>query len=826
MSANVSPRARAWVKWTIANGRTLWLVALLLAIPATWRTVLLYAHLKSDVEALLPQEAPSVLAVKELRARMAGLQYLGVIVDAGTAENVPAAEHFLDDLAGRIRAYPPELQRRVRLGDQEERKFLEDHAPLYLDVVDLVEIRQRIERRRDYEVTKATNMAVDDDEPPPPLDFSDIEKKYTDREGGGTPRASDDGRFSDRDKHLSMLLVEVGEFATGGSRTSELFRRVKADVASLGGPEKYAAGMRVGYTGDVAISVEETEALMSDLSVSSLVVVALVMGVLVFYYRWWRSIFVLIPPLLVATVYAFGVASLPPFAVRELNSNTAFLGSIIVGNGINFGILLLARYVEERRRGVDREEAMVVAWSGSRAGTLSAALAAATSYAALAITDFQGFRQFGTIGGIGMIFAWGVAYVLVPPLALFVDRDERSAPRPVATRLAPASLVGRFVERFPVPIVLASGALTLFAVTRLRGVGANSLEYDFSKLRRADTFVSGEGYWGRQMDALLGTYLTPMVVLADDEGGAKVLAERLRAAAKQAPLDGMLASIRTVDEILPDDQPRKIAEARAIKKVLTPKIRAQIPDDKRALVARFDKPDWQPITVADLPATFTAGSRERDGSIGKAVLVYPKPSSALWEGPSIEVFVRALRAAVANDGRDRAGRVAGSLPVSADILASIRHDGPIASIAAFLGVVLTVVAVFRTRATGMLVLLSLVLGVTWLAASTLVFGVKINFANFIAFPITFGIGVDYAVNVMTRVEEGGREHVGDAIATTGGAVALASATTVIGYSSLLLAENRALYLFGWVAVLGEICCVSAALLTLPALVVLLRRARR
>ncbi len=207
MSGPVSPRVRAWVRWTIANGRTLWLVALLLAIPATWRTALLYAHLKSDVEALLPQEAPSVRAVKELRARMAGLQYLGVIVDAGTAENVPAAEHFLDDLAVEIRAYPPELQRRVRLGDQEERKFLEDHAPLYLDVADLKEIRERIERRRDYEVTKATDMAVDD-EPPPPLDFSDIEQKYTDREGGA-PRASNDGRFSDRDKHLSMLLVQM-----------------------------------------------------------------------------------------------------------------------------------------------------------------------------------------------------------------------------------------------------------------------------------------------------------------------------------------------------------------------------------------------------------------------------------------------------------------------------------------------------------------------------------------------------------------------------------------------------------------------------------------
>jgi len=36
-----------------------------------------------------------------------------------------------------------------------------------------------------------------------------------------------------------------------------------------------------------------------------------------------------------------------------------------------------------------------------------------------------------------------------------------------------------------------------------------------SKLRRVDTWQSGDGYWGRRVDALLGRYLTPTVVLSD-----------------------------------------------------------------------------------------------------------------------------------------------------------------------------------------------------------------------------------------------------------------------------------------------------------------------
>ena len=111
---------------------------------------------------------------------------------------------------------------------------------------------------------------------------------------------------------------------------------------------------------------------------------------------------------------------------------------------------------------------------------------------------------------------------------------------------------------------------------------------------------------------------------------------------------------------------------------------------------------------------------------------------------------------------------------------------------------------------------SLLLGVLWLAGAMMALHVKINFANFIAYPITFGIGVDYSVNMASRWELDGRGSMLDVVKTTGGAVTLCSLTTIIGYSSLLLAQNRALFLFGLLAVLGEIACLSAAVLVLPA----------
>ena len=54
------------------------------------------------------------------------------------------------------------------------------------------------------------------------------------------------------------------------------------------------------------------------------------------------------------------------------------------------------------------------------------------------------------------------------------------------------------------------------------------------------------------------------------------------------------------------------------------------------------------------------------------------------------------------------------------------------------------------------------------------------------------------------------------VQATGGAVALCSLTTILGYGSLLLAHNRALRSFGGMAILGEFATLLAALVMLPA----------
>jgi predicted RND superfamily exporter protein len=64
------------------------------------------------------------------------------------------------------------------------------------------------------------------------------------------------------------------------------------------------------------------------------------------------------------------------------------------------------------------------------------------------------------------------------------------------------------------------------------------------------------------------------------------------------------------------------------------------------------------------------------------------------------------------------------------------------------------------------------------------------------------------------------------IEKTGSAVVLCSFTTTSGYASLLLAGNLGFVSFGLIAVSGELACVTAAVVALPAYLILKSRRPR
>src|SRR6185503_16046777 len=292
-----------------------------------------------------------------------------------------------------------------------------------------------------------------------------------------------------------------------------------------------------GYAGDVAIAVEELSALESDVAVSALLVLIGVVLSILLAFRAPRTLPALALPLAIGTVWGFGVASL---FVSSLGSSTAFLGSIVIGNGINPGIILLARYLEERRRGASAAEAAAVATRTTWRGTLAAAVAAAAGYASLATTSFRGFNEFGVIASAGALTCWLATYLFLPRLLRLVDRGRAAGSSKASSEAAPVGrLAAAIVSRGAGRVVAVSLALVAGAAVLATRLDSRRIEYDMSKLRNRESRRSGEGYWGPQMDALLGRNFTAVAFMSETPAQTREVGAALTRAVKQPPLSSV-----------------------------------------------------------------------------------------------------------------------------------------------------------------------------------------------------------------------------------------------------------------------------------------------
>ena len=814
-------RARRWVRFADRHRRALLLVGALVSALGLWGTVRLYGDLRPDLAELLPANSRSARDLATITRRVGGFAEASVILSG--ADQVSLAL-FADDLAEKLEGAPKDLVRWVEYRVDEVSDFMRPRALLFASRAELEGLRDLLRARLAWEAAAARGKA----EGAAPDVEARLEQLKGDRQAlltrfpDGYLVGQVPGRKPGETLTALALLVRMGGDPGEYRRVVALDRLLKQAVAELD-PKKYAPGLTVAYGGYVASNMQEHAALAEDLVWATLAVILAVALAIALYNRTWKAVPAIGIPLFAGTFATFGVAEL---AVGHLNSNTAFLGSIVIGNGINVGLIFFARYLEERRRGRGAPEAMEVAVETTWLATLTAALAAGVAYGSLLSTDFRGFNQFGLIGLVGMSFSWLSAYALIPPLTLAWEarrplvRDGERPARPIFTHL-----VSLAVDRTPRATALVAVALSVASVFFVVRFTRDPIEYDIRKLRDQSALrEGGPAWWDARVDAIFGEHLTPTVLLAKDEAEARAIGQALEAHRRVTP-GTTLGSIASVAGFVPEGQAEKLPVIEELRALATPANLAYLAPDKQLLVKAVLPPaGLRPFGVKDLPPTLRRQLTEVDGRVGTPVLVYPAAAMDVWDGRDVIRFAAELRSIpLPREGIPQAS----SMLVFADVLAAIRQDGPRATLLSLAGVVALVLVAFgaggragawgaRGLSDAWWVLVSLGLGVLWFGGLAGALDLKLNMLNFIALPITFGIGVDYAVNVFQRrrLDEGAT--VADCVRTTGGAVALCSLTTIIGYSSLLIARNQALNSFGLLADLGEVACLTAALFALPA----------
>lgn len=766
---------------------------------------------------LLPPEERSVrdLAAVQKRSRPFGtVQILLESDDVGLRARAGAA------LARRLATLRPDLVAQVVVDDGDLARYAWQHRFLWAELTDLVDARDALKSRIERQTLNANPLYISlEDEADPEHDrLAELEAEMDKLEQRATHpelKVSKDGR-------MQLIMLQTTFSASDANKANALIDAVKRAIEAT--HREVGRGVRYGLTGNVTLSMYEHDSVLDGMVLAAFVTVGLVALGLLVYYRSGRVVLAILWALAVGVAATFAAAWA---AIGHLNIMTAFLFAIVIGNGINAGMIYAARYLEELRAGKDSREAMSSALTGTLRGTVAAMATAAAAYASLLVTDFRGFRQFGAIAGIGMVLTWITAYTVLPSLLYtLAKRGAIKVGKPPKLGDQLARLVP---PRRGYPGVLVAGAiLTAIAlVISIFYIARDPFTHDWRDLQSSTSSIAG----ARAIDAkikaafdnrsVLAGQAYLLVIAVDRRDEVTPLAKRLLADDEaRGPDRRWIRDIKTLDDVLPPDQEQKLAVLREIDQLLSdPEVQATLSDEERTRLDKLRPPkDLRPVTDADVPVALGWPFIEKDGTRGRLLVVRGAARFNSFDVADRLEFAREANALQLPPG----ARLAGEALVVADIIETMERDAPKIIAFALAGSVLTVILVLGVRRHGLVTLACGMAGVVLMIAACALLGLRVHFLDLIALPITIGIGIDYAVNLAARDREEGHQGPEHIVRTTGSAVLLASYTTAVGYGTLMLSANGGIRAFGLAALVGEVACITMALIAAPVFLAVLR----
>jgi predicted RND superfamily exporter protein len=786
-------------------------------------------EIRSSFEELLPKDLPSVAQIQELSRRVGGDGNVLVNIESlDGPEGLGRAQRLAPVLARDFLAMGSHRVRSVEFDVGEIQRWYTEHWPLFATVEELTAardgLRSEIRKRTVAANPLMVELSEDDEAPeavaaPPsrlarlfdpqrPLPREQIAERFS---------SNVDGFLVHPDRSSLTLVVRPVGSSLGVREARALLDDLRV-VADRHRDEVSAGKLRIGFAGTVPMFIAEYEAVVGDVASTAALCTALVLLSVILFFRDVRSVASVSLCVAAGVALTFGITWL---AIGYLNTQTAFLGSIVVGNGINYGLIYLARVKQLRRAG---EPLLTACEDGARTtamATLLASAATSVSFGVLALAGNRGFRHFGFIGGIGMLLCWAATFALAPALLSVFEKIRPVAPSPRAAARSTSLAAIDWLFARPRAILAGFAALTLAAgalfLLRLPHSMERNLENLSNELRGVEELRRDHA----RAQASLGKSIAGSVALLESRDDAERFCESIRARMQQPPASRLIDGCETISSVVPRDQEAKLSLLREVRAELSDRVLARVEPKLRDRLhaIRQDLQAQRAVSAEEAPATLLDRFRERDGSVGRLAVITARPDAKLELGPNLQAFTDAGRGVLVGAKKVDA---TGENVIFADLLRNIEKEGPRTTLLSFAGVCGIVLFLLRDAGMGARVLGSLSAGVLLMGGMAAAANLKVNFLNVIAYPITFGIAVDYGANIAVRVRErGGR--VLESLAEVGPAVILCSWTTIIGYGSLLLSLNRAMRSFGWYAILGEATTLLTAMVMLPAMLLLARR---
>jgi len=603
-----------------------------------------------------------------------------------------------------------------------------------------------------------------------------------------------------------------------------------------------AHGVRVRLTGPVPLQDEEFATLAQRVELIATLASAAIILMLWFAVRSARLIAAILATTLVGllTATALGLALFQRFNVISV----AFI-PLFVGMGMDLGIQFSVRYRTQRASGAERAAALVTTGRTMGKSLALAAAAIGAGFLAFTPTAYYGVSQLGVIAGLGLLTALGLNLPLLP--ALIALTRSPGVPLQPGTRLAMiddyvlghrALVVGTGAAAALVctallplvsfdynPIHLRSATVesvsTLVDLMRDPDRSPNRVEVIRPNLAAADelavafrsnptvhsaltlsSFIPGDQAQKIALIAdtanLVDLTLNPLEVAAPPTD-AELSDSLARAAAK-------LRDISTQDAALRADSHRLAAALDALAHG-TPAARAEaaqmlIPAFMTTLeqIRSFLQP--QPVSIATLPPVTVRDWQTVDGRARVSVL--PKGDS------NDDAVLRRFTAAALRIAPDATGAAIYVQAYAREVVDAFIEAG-VLSFVAISGLLL--LALKRVRDVAITMAPIVLTGLLTLGTCVLI-GQPLNFANIIALPLLFGIGVAFHIYFVMAWRSGGAHLLTSSLARGVFFSALATAT---GFGSLWASSHPGTASMGKLLMISLVWTLASALLFQPAL---------
>ena len=605
-----------------------------------------------------------------------------------------------------------------------------------------------------------------------------------------------------------------------------------------------AHGVRIGVTGEVPLADEEFGTIEDSMGPIGAIMGAAMLLTLWFATRSAKTVLAIVMTIVAGLAMTTAAGLL---AAGRLNLISVAFIPLFVGLGVDFGIQVSVRFNAERRAGAGIIEALERAANAVGASILLAAGAIVLALAAFLPTDYIGVAELGIISGIGMVIALVLNLTLLPALLVLL----KPAPPAEEVGFARAAPVDRWLERNRKPILWAFAAAMLASIAVLPLV-----KFDFNPLhlRSPDTPAM------RQLaDLLRDPDRTPstLSVLAPNVAAADALAVRL------AKLPEVREAI-TVDSFVPEDQETKLPLIEDAALLLDPAINpfdlAPGADDAATVAAltkaagelrRLEAAQPGPLGQAagKLAGTFAQLAQASPPARAKVGILLTDPLAITLEQIRLSLQPGAmtretLPEEVTKDWLAKDGRAmvqvmpAGNSTDNAVIerfTAAVRKVAPgavgmpvstqeaawtvtrafiEAGVIALLLVSLLLFAVLRSIREVAFTLAPVVLSGFLTLGSCVVIGQPLNFANIIAFPLLFGVGVAFHIYFVMAWRGG----TGDLLQTSlARAVVFSALATGSAFGALWISDHPGTASMGLILMISLIWTLVCALIFEPAL---------